>query len=146
MTHLRARFGPWWALGDFSFEGNCWGATPNAALCTWSALGRPERAGAGREGVMSMDEWFPGNLKRKEEREFSFLRRISLSLYLGQRSNKEQEKMAFSPVKRIRRQAQDPLLHWSEKLPQEGQDLPRPGRAGKKDHLGRFPSVAQKWS
>ena len=145
MTHLRARFGPWWALGDFSFEGNCWGATPNAALCTWSALGRPERAGAGREGVMSMDEWFPGNLKRKEEREFSFLRRISLSLYLGQRSNKEQEKMAFSPVKGIRRRAQDPS-HWSEKLPQERAGLASAWRAGKKEHLERFPNRTQKWS
>ena len=71
-THLRARFGPWWALGDFSFKDNCWGATPNSALCTWSVPGRLGGAGAEGETFTSMDEWVPGNLKRKEEENFPF--------------------------------------------------------------------------
>ena len=73
-THPRARFGSWWALGDFDFKGNCQGATPNAALCTWSA---PGRWGGGGAGSIHEYGWVVSR-EFKEKREFSFLRRISL--------------------------------------------------------------------
>lgn len=139
-THLKARFGPWWPLGDFGFRGYHWGS--NSQHCTlyvrgnlWGTCGefctgRPqEHSGVwmcGFQGVYSL-------LTVKKP-------------YLGQRSSK-QEKTAFSRMEQYRSQKASPgPLGLVREAPPRRAGLALAWKGREKEYLGRFPSVAQKWS
>ena len=143
-THLRARFGPWWPLGDFGFRGYHWGS--NSQRCAlsvrgdlWGICGAP--AGSFAQGG---PQEHSGVWMRGFQGVYSLL--TVKKSYLGQRSSK-QEKTAFSCVEQYRSQKESPgPLGLVREAPPRRAGLALAWKGREKEYLGRFPSVAQKWS
>lgn len=133
MTHVRARCGPWWPVGDFGFKGYHWCSnSQHCAVCPWQAAVYPWQAVGHLRTVLHREA--PGAFRGMEclvSSEFIVLQRRDPTWIREAIKKRRWHSAVWNSVGRVRMQAQDPWDQ-SEKLLQEGQDLPWPGRAGEK--------------